>query len=294
MMNFKGGSCLSLRPYILPNELRYLTTIRLRPYALPKKLAFISPLFNKHRHFATTSQVMSSKKQDLIPAQQGDNKNNDSLHYRVKDESNSGENNISEEDDDPGFVKETWGLAVRSIKEATKNAFPESPKDNDISAFQTYWRGVFSQLATTVASDTSIPKFLTFPPSKVFEITVFHEDYGFAACPCCLPTVKPSFVIRNINGVTKVDLIEGIAQYMYGDTLPTLYLEEPVEEGQKPIEKEYDEDMDDIDEVYIKQATALVYHQEWLVWPADLVSPGMWMFCCAPDKYMEISQKEAA
>jgi hypothetical protein len=47
-------------------------------------------------------------------------------------------------------------------------------------------------------------------------------------CPCILPQVEANITLQNDQGVTKIDFVDGLARYLYGnaDTLPMIYSQE--------------------------------------------------------------------
>lgn len=149
----------------------------------------------------------------------------------------------SDPDPDPQTpVVETWHEAVDAVLEATRAAFPKSPAFDAASpgAFQSYWRGVFTQLQERVASDKSIPEQLTSPPSTTFWVNLFAQSPGTEpSCPCCLPDVEPSVRLENDAGVTKGDLVAGLGGFLYGGGRPPrVYVEDPERNDVVPEETE--------------------------------------------------------
>ncbi|KAI5458183.1 hypothetical protein BGZ63DRAFT_427451 [Mariannaea sp. PMI_226] len=248
---------------------------------------------------------MSAQNQDLALTQRRDDETMDSIVAAsvVEPETES----VPEDDSDwdEGDTLETWGDLVKAIVETTKKAFPASPKGDNFSeeAFKTYWHGVFSQLAKTIDSDADIPAFLTSPPEEEFTVALFAEKGACAfECPCCLPDVENNIVLKNVNGVTKGDLIKAFTEYMYGDTMPTVYSTKPFEKVQEPKSNEHDDVH--VNEAYKKQALLLVYDSDWLIGAADKktgkrtvvesVGPNAYMYCCEPEDFMEMATKKTS
>ncbi|KAM7185853.1 hypothetical protein V8F20_011624 [Naviculisporaceae sp. PSN 640] len=122
----------------------------------------------------------------------------------------------------PPLGYETWYPTIVALRTAVNAAFPSSPRPTptstkeEITAFNTYWRRVFEDLHKQVESDDSIPKFLSTPPIKKFEIIIFTENNGLD-CPCCLQDISPAnIILENKDGLTKGDLILGLSKYLYG------------------------------------------------------------------------------
>ncbi|KAI5460390.1 hypothetical protein BGZ63DRAFT_404862 [Mariannaea sp. PMI_226] len=237
---------------------------------------------------------MSPEKQELNPVQQQDK----------EDAESSG----VEYDSDLDYSQEeiNWKDVVRIIQETTKEAFPASPKGNDFSeqAFQTYWHGVFSQLAKSIESDNSIPQFLTTPPVEEFTAQLFAKgnDDCTLGCPCGLPRIPAAIKLENSDGVTKVDLIKAFTECMYGEKLPKIYSPAPFEEGQQPDMKFTEAP----DRAWSKIAPSLVYHSDWLIGSekskpgVDVIVgevPNIFVYCCGPDNFLkkveELSKKNA-
>lgn len=197
---------------------------------------------------------------------------------------------------DEETVIEKWYAVTDAITKTTKDAFAASPPFDaaDPSAFQTYWRGVFTRLRESVSADSSIPQYLTEPPVDQFSITLFNAEHALN-CPCCHPDVDPNIVLENDDGVTKEDLIDGFIDYMYGDTLPRVYIE-PYSVYHKDIVTE----SGGMRMVpgggggeYNEGAGAVVYSFSWMsggtdedgetvAYPSD---PKVTMYCCRQDEY---------
>ncbi len=60
-------------------------------------------------------------------------------------------------------------------------------------------------------------------------------------CPCCLPQVPPSIKLEKPDGVTKIDLIDAVAAYLYGDALPSIYAQHSIR-GFEDIEEPWKHD----------------------------------------------------
>lgn len=148
--------------------------------------------------------------------------------------------------DDEDSLIETWGEIVQKVTTTTETAILTTPifdlsTHNGQAAFQSHWRGVFSTLEESIASDDSIPQYLTSPPVKNFDINLFTEDHHLH-CPCCLPGVPPNIALENETGVTKQDFIKGLAGYLYGsdDKFPVIYSEDELEKYEDHLVKEDD------------------------------------------------------
>ncbi|POS79386.1 hypothetical protein DHEL01_v202234 [Diaporthe helianthi] len=198
-----------------------------------------------------------------------------------------------EEEEDPDSdphppVVEKWNEAVDAVLAATRTAFPGSPAFNAASpgTFQSYWRGVFARLHTQVTSDSHIPEYLTSPPCKEFVVNVFAQgganNQGYS-CPCCLPWVEPSVRLENEAGVTKGDLVRGLGEFLYGEGLPRVYVED--EEGNDVIPEDEEERE--------KRTGVLVHGVDWMSEGGTggggwIGRPAMiWMYCCRPDEFAE-------
>lgn len=140
-------------------------------------------------------------------------------------------------------VIEKWGILINAIMDTTKKAAVASPPfdESQPSVFQGYWRNVFVQLRESISADTSVPKYLTDPPTKIFSILLFDATHALG-CPCCLPFAKPNIHIENDDGVTKENLLEGFVGYMYGDSLPHVYSEAEDSDSEEEEEGEGKDD----------------------------------------------------
>jgi hypothetical protein len=197
-----------------------------------------------------------------------------------------------DEDDESDIevdIIEKWHAIPRLIATTTDEAFPSSPSFDAASptAFQTYWRGVFEDLRKTVAADSDIPKYVTDPPIKGFQVRFFDDKHP-GSCPCCLPEVPASVDLHKEDGVTTDDLMGAIAAHLYGEELPLVYRQ--AEDG----EVKNDEGL-------------LIYLANWMSGPrtedgqkrafvrrvakdhqiADII-----MYCCTKDEYLEKRAKE--
>lgn len=134
---------------------------------------------------------------------------------RQADEKQVGE--TSSEEELPPLVQ-TWEESVEAIKKGIRHAFPNSPAFDaaDPSSFQSYWRQVFTELRSSMESDSTIPNHLTSPSTAIFEIRLQKSEHS-GECPCCLPQKEPEIVLRNDNGVTKGDLVIGLVDYLYNE-----------------------------------------------------------------------------
>lgn len=195
---------------------------------------------------------------------------------------------------------EKWNAAIQAIQEATRGAAPLSPSfdASQPSIFQEYWRNVFLRLRETVSADSAIPKYLTEPPVRKFTITLFDDMTGLA-CPCCHPEVEPNIVLENDSGVTKEDLVDGIANVLYGDRLPRVYIEpDPLihdeDEEVKEIDQNEDDDIDR-DGEYQDDDGVVIYDSAWLR-AADEVNgqpttytevPNIVLYCCGRHEYSQ-------
>ncbi|KAL6850708.1 hypothetical protein ACO1O0_007833 [Amphichorda felina] len=180
-------------------------------------------------------------------------------------------------------IIEKWDRVVGAIDNATRDAFPASPPfdPSNPSTFQTYWHNVFSHVQDAVASDTSIPEFLTEPPVRRFTVSFFDGKHGLG-CPCCLPEVDYGIDLQNDGGVTKNDLMRAFIEHVYGEETPQIYAQEDGE----PIDC----------------GGVLVYTADWMssgrnddggkiaygsmFEPEDQIAC-IFMYCCAPERYAE-------
>ncbi|KAJ3529191.1 hypothetical protein NM208_g9873 [Fusarium decemcellulare] len=125
-----------------------------------------------------------------------------------------------------GPIVETWDKVTKAIQDATEEAFAASPPfDPSLpSTFQTYWRNVFNRLRNSVSADPSIPRHLTDRAVLKFTITLFDQE------PAIGSTLSHSYsepiVLKNNDGVQKEDLVNGLIDKLYGDTLPKVFIEQ--------------------------------------------------------------------
>lgn len=193
-------------------------------------------------------------------------------------------------------VIEKWYEVTDAIRKTTGDAFATSPAFDatNPSAFQTYWRGVFTHLRESVSADSSIPRYLTEPPVDQFTITLFNAEHALN-CPCCHPDVDPNIVLENDDGVTKEDLIDGFIDYMYGDALPRVYIE-PYSVLHKDIVTESGGSRmvpGGEGGEYSEGAGAVVYSCSWMSGGTDedgeteaySSDPQIVMYCCRQDEY---------
>ncbi|KAK4238046.1 hypothetical protein C8A03DRAFT_15449 [Achaetomium macrosporum] len=194
-------------------------------------------------------------------------------------------------DDNPTATEkllEKWDPTIEAIRTATRAAFPSSPQGppgTTREEFRSYWHGIFTQLLSTVGADASIPYYLTSPPVKKFEIKVFDKTHALG-CPCCLPEVDADIVLENEDGVSKLDLVQGVRDHLYGEygVVPLVNTEED-EEGVMEME------------------TALVYSANWMSAPSwegeegERVCyyrevPEVFLYCCSAGGFKEMMEKE--
>ncbi|KAH6874413.1 hypothetical protein B0T10DRAFT_498879 [Thelonectria olida] len=177
---------------------------------------------------------------------------------------------------------EKWHYVVHAIESTTKGRFPGSPPSDAASGsdFQRYWRDAFTQLSNSISSDSTVPGFLTCPPTRKFSVFIF--DLGQKGCPCCLPETSPNIVVENEDGVTKDDFMKAFTDYMYGGPLPRVNHEDGSQAS--------------------GGICALVYGSNWMsqgknadgeklamlqmVAPKDRI-PEIWLFCSDSDGYLE-------
>lgn len=195
-----------------------------------------------------------------------------------------------------GVVIEKWYDVIEAITKTTQEAFAASPAFDatNPSAFQTYWRGVFTRLRDSISADSSIPHYLTEPPVDWFTITLFDAAHALN-CPCCHPDVEPGIMLDNDDGVTKEDLIDGFIDYMYGDALPRVYIE-PYSVFREGVVTEYG----GLKMVpgggggeYSEEAGLLVYSFSWMSGrtnedgekEAYCSDPNVVLYCCRQDEY---------
>ncbi|KAK2602766.1 hypothetical protein N8I77_009273 [Diaporthe amygdali] len=197
---------------------------------------------------------------------------------------------------------EKWHEVIDEVLQATRDAFPSSPAFDAASPgpFQAYWRGVFDRLGEKVIADAAIAEKLTSPPCKAFAVTLFRQQEA-AMCPCCLPDVEPSFTLRNDGGVTKGDLVRGIAEFLYGERLPRVYEEAVYDEEDMDSEGDCDGVVPD-DEA--RRTGVLIHGANWMsdgsgekgeTYVYGGSSEGyptkIWMYCC---QWEEFEAVEAA
>lgn len=134
-------------------------------------------------------------------------------------------------DDDEFWVLAGWEGAFEAITDAVIAAFQASPRSIEASGpepnreeFRQYWWGVFTELIETVAADNSIPKSLTTPETDKFAIKLFDDPRTADDCPNTLPKVNPTITLENDRGVTKMDLVRGLRDYLFGETAPEINL----------------------------------------------------------------------
>lgn len=127
---------------------------------------------------------------------------------------------------DPPDRRVQWEKITDAITETTKSAATASPVFDVTQplVFQRYWRGVFVNLEKSISEDSSIPEYLTEPPATKLTVRFFDDIHGLA-CACCHPDVDPSVILEKSDGVTKRDLVKGICDVLYGDSLPKVYIE---------------------------------------------------------------------
>ncbi|KAF7556891.1 hypothetical protein G7046_g6187 [Stylonectria norvegica] len=219
--------------------------------------------------------------------------------------------NNSDSDEGPEFHLEKWFDVVQSLRTTTSDAFAASPAfdASSPSSFQTYWRHVFIRLRNVVSADDKIPHFLTEPPVEKFTITLF-DTLDALGCPCCHPSVEPNIVLENKGGVTKVDLLQGVIDTLYGEALPRVYMEPcpPAEEregyeGEMESESD-DEDDDDFgdeeDAEYQDKAGVVVYMSSWMSSGGGTDGetrcygdePNIFLYCCSPNVYVKKMERE--
>jgi hypothetical protein len=131
---------------------------------------------------------------------------------------------------------------------------------------------------------------------KSFTISLFSTQHQLG-CPCCPPDVNPSAVLKNQAGVTKVDLISGLTDALYEDTLPPVYHEpEPLhmilaaDNEPKPIS----------DGNFRDDSGVMIFSYNWMI--ARRIEGGaagvygdehsIILYCCPPDQYALNRKKE--
>ena len=185
-------------------------------------------------------------------------------------------------------IIEKWHKVVEVILETTRDTFPASPPfdSSNPSTFQTYWRNVFTHLQDSVASDSSIPEFLTEPPTKRFTVTFFDTQHGLG-CPCCLPEVDYSIDLQNADGVTKNDLIKAFVEYMYGEETPSIYAEDDGELAHRGGMLVYEEDW--MSSGNNEDGETIAYCS---VLRPESQFASIFMYCCSPEQYGEKTKNE--
>lgn len=196
------------------------------------------------------------------------------------------------DDEDDPVIMERWHGVVDAIVTTTRDAFPASPRfdTSSSSAFQTYWRTVFSRLRQDVAANPDISQHLTSPPVRKFSIHLFDKIHGLC-CPCGHPDVEPKITLQNKDGVTKEELMDGFINYMYGEKLPAVYIEpDPLRSGDEEDHGFVPYDFDHADEV---EGPALVYRSDWMssAFKSDeekeaySSEPNIVFYCCPPEEF---------
>ncbi|KAK3302782.1 uncharacterized protein B0T15DRAFT_315030 [Chaetomium strumarium] len=205
--------------------------------------------------------------------------------------SNFNENENENENDTPTTYTYTerptqqWDPTIDAICSVIRTAFPSSPHNPVTTTtttrpdFQSYWHGVFTQLISTVAADATIPQHLTSPPVKDFEIKVFDRGH-VGGCPCCLPDVEANILLENEDGVTKVDFVRGVRDYLFaGDTTSS------TSSNTVPLVNTED--------VEIEMETALVYSAQWMnPFLNHRGVPEVFLYCCSAGRMEEILKEE--
>ncbi|RMJ05044.1 hypothetical protein CDV36_014295 [Fusarium kuroshium] len=207
-----------------------------------------------------------------------------------------------QEDSDPEDILEKWQPLVDAIAAATKEAFPASPAfdPSSPSTFQTYWRGVFTNLRDSVVKDEKISHYITKPPVNTCNITLF-DNRDVMGCPCCQSPSEPAIELKNENGVTKEDFMNAVMDILYGETLPKVFVEaypmhdeEDNETDDNDVESE-DGSEDDAPEAmgFENYSGVLMYTYGWMsgcdndegerVMYGD--EPDVILYCCRPDEF---------
>lgn len=202
-------------------------------------------------------------------------------------EFNQGDPGAYDGDEAPELI-ERWKPMTDALIAATREAFSSSPRgtsgtDPGREDFLEHWRGVFAKLTDKIAADSTFPEHLTSPPTKKFIIKFYDEPSGLC-CPCSLPEAWPSITLENEHGVTKLDLVNGMRDFLYGETAPKIYYE--VEESDGCFLPEADS---------LTMEMPLIYHTDWLsgsiegdVWISYYHNvPQVFFYCCMPDKFVE-------
>jgi hypothetical protein len=192
----------------------------------------------------------------------------------------------SDDDQYGGAVNliELWKPAVDAIHDATRDAFPSSPQGASRDEFQQYWHAIFTRLLETVAADSTIPGQLASPPVTEFVVNLFNHPHSMC-CPCSMPDVSPTITLENEQGVSKMDLVRGMRDYLYGDTVPI-------------INVLYDNDRESEERAV---ETPLVFAADWMSGgnndKGERVSyyhdsPHVFIYCCRAGEFREMAQLE--
>jgi hypothetical protein len=179
---------------------------------------------------------------------------------------------------------ELWGPIVDAIHNATREAFPSSPQGASRDEFQRYWHAIFTRLLETVAADSTIPGQLASPPVTKFIVNLFNHPHSMC-CPCSMPDVSPTITLENEQGVGKMDLVRGMRDYLYGDTVPIIN----VLDG-----REFESEECAVE-------TPLVFAADWMsggnTAEGERVSyytssPHIFIYCCRADEFRETAALE--
>ncbi|KAK4041339.1 hypothetical protein C8A01DRAFT_34643 [Parachaetomium inaequale] len=217
----------------------------------------------------------------------------------------------------PQPLIEKWLPTLTALDKATEQAFPSSPQPDRAdpkiinftrAAFRLYWHVALTRLLDDIAADESIPHHVTSPSVNTFVVKIFDRPHQ-GCCPCSLPFVPPSIVVRNEEGVNKVDLVRAVRDYLYGEgARPVVYLEGDEEDYEDEDWEENGEDGDmgeggdgDEDDGWgVKMRTPLVYTWDWMSGgrneDGDPLSyytevPQVFIYCCRAAEF-ERKQEE--
>jgi hypothetical protein len=180
---------------------------------------------------------------------------------------------------------ELWRPTVDAIHDATREAFPSSPQGASRREFQQYWHGVFTRLLETVAADSTIPSQLSSPPVTKFTVNLFNHPHSMC-CPCSLPDVSPTIELENEQGVSKMDLVRGTRDYLYGDTVPiinTLHDGNDFKSDECAVETPLVFAADWMSGGYNDEGERVSYYSS---------SPHVFIYCCCADEFRETAQLE--